>query len=387
MSKVEEPHAVPASSSLTAAERLKFALLQDGLAISAAAEEYITAANGDRPMTPADYASTSGVILALEDDVWVNAPIATYNPNFVVTPLHTLDLDEEGLVIRRNGEQWRARMWLPPRYHGTSNSVGEPYNSYAFTHADRVRISPVEGCSMTCQFCDLPYEFRYRTKSVEGLVDSVATALSDDLQPAGHVLISGGTPREVDFEYVQAVYEAVITGFPDVPVDIMMVPADGLLDVDWLAEIGVNELSINIEIFNREIARRLMRRKSDQGLDHYLDFVERAVEVLGGQRVRSMLIVGLEPMEDTLAGVEELARRGCVPVLSPFRPDESTPLRKLPPPSAEVMEETYLRAREIAAHHELPLGPGCIPCTHNTMTLAEVGHGDALRRHGTPHLI
>lgn len=378
---------VPEISQLTAAEQLKLALLAEGLSISDAAQAHIDRSNGGRPMTPADYASTSGVILALEHDVWVNAPISEHNPNFVAAPRFTLDRDDDGLLVRGEGLASRAAFWLPPAYHGERNDAGEELNSYAFTHADRVRISPIEGCSMACHFCNLPYEFRYRRKRVAGLVDAVRRALDDAVQPAHHVLISGGTPRAEDFEYVQEVYEAVITGFPEVAVDIMMVPADGLLDLEWLDRIGVNELSVNIEIFDRSISRRIMRRKSDQGLDYYLSFIERASETLGPGRIRSMLMVGIESIEQTLAGVQAIAERGGVPVLSPFRPDPATPMKGAAPPTRALLEETYVRAREIAARFDVPLGPSCIPCTHNTVTLAEAGAGDAHHYHGRPHVV
>lgn len=374
------------TTTLTDAERLKFGLLSEGLSISAEARGYIDEANRARPMTPADYASTSGVILALDDDVWVNAPIADHNENFVTAPRYALILEDERLAVRGEGLASPARFWLPPDYHGEVNRWGEPFNSYAFTHADRVRISPVEGCSMTCKFCDLPYEFRYRTKRVDGLVDAVRRAMVDSTQPAHHVLISGGTPRHNDIGYVREAYEAVISGFPGVSIDIMMVPVDELLDVRWLERLGVDELSVNLEIYNRAIAHKLMRRKADQGLDHYLDYLQDAAEVLGPGRVRSMLMVGLEPLEDTLAGVAAIAERGCVPVLSPFRPDPSTPLRSFVVPDAGFLEEAYLRARDVAVDHGVPLGPSCIPCSHNTLTLAGSA-GDAHRFHGLPHLV
>jgi hypothetical protein len=338
-------------------------------------------------MTPADYASTSGVILALDDDVWVNAPIAQYNPNFVSDTAFQLYMDGGALAVRGKGLSSPAKFWLPPLYHGTMNEAGEAYNSYAFTHADRVRISPIEGCAMTCKFCDLPYEFRYRSKRVDGLLDAVQRARSDEMQPASHVLISGGTPRDADIGYVRDVYESTIVGFPDMAVDIMMVPIDGLLDVEWLSKLGVNELSINVEIFNREIARKVMRRKFDQGLDHYLDFLESAGGVLGRSRVRSMLMVGIEPVEDTLAGVLAIAQRGAVPVLSPFRPDPSTPMKDDAPPTGGMLSDVYLRARDICAKYDVPLGPSCIPCSHNTLTFGSTASGDAYRFYGPVNLV
>src|SRR5438309_6196137 len=126
---------------LTPAERLKFGLLSEGLAIERDAQAYIDERNAGRPMTPADYASTSGIILALADGVWVNAPIAQHNPNFVEEPGFSLTLEQGGLVVRGHGLASPAAFWLPPAYHDTLNDRGEPLNSYAFTHGDRVRIS------------------------------------------------------------------------------------------------------------------------------------------------------------------------------------------------------------------------------------------------------
>jgi hypothetical protein len=76
-------------------------------------------------------------------------------------------------------------------------------------------------------------------------------------------------------------------------------------------------------------------------------------------------------MEETLRGVEALAERGCFPILSPFRPDPGTPLRNHLPPNANSLEETFLRSLDIAEYRGVKLGPRCIPCTHNTLTLPD----------------
>lgn len=373
------------SYELKEAQELKFRLLAEGITITPALKEHVRSIQGDRAMTPADFASTSGIILRLDESVWVNTPIVDHNPNFVDVPPLRLDVGVDGLVVEGPGVQCPAQLWLPPNYHEEAAPDGLRYTSYAFTHGDRVRISPIEGCSMTCKFCNLPYEFRYRTKRVAGLVDAVDRALRDEAQPAAHVLISGGTPKEQDVGYVRDVYEAVLLAFPAVPVDIMMVPIPGLLDPQWLKSLGVAELSVNLEVFGATRAVQVMRQKAARGIDFYLSYLEEAGLVLGGARVRSMMMVGLEPIEDTLAGVVAIAERGCTPVLSPFRPDPVTPLAQEPPPKAAMLRETYLRANEIADDYGVALGPDCAPCTHNTLTFARPRDKD--RTHGRPRLI
>ena len=95
------------------------------------------------------------------------------------------------------------------------------------------------------------------------------------------------------------------------------------------------------------------------------------MQVYGLGRVRSLLLVGIEPIEDTLAGVEALAARGCDPVLSPFRPDPSTPMRAIPPPTEADLGEVWERSEEIVARYGMRLGPRCVPCMHNTLTFPE----------------
>jgi hypothetical protein len=201
------------------------------------------------------------------------------------------------------------------------------------------------------------------------MLDALRTAFADPIQPPRHILISGGTPGPPHVAGLREVYERVVEAYPDRLVDIMMVPVPGLFDLPHLDALGLNQISINLEIFDERVAAKVMRHKHRQGRGYYLDFIENAASVLGPGRVRSMLMVGLESMESTLAGVRALLERGGVPVLSPVVPDRVTPMADSRPPTAEFTLEVFLRASEVAEEFGTALGPDCIPCMHNTMTL------------------
>lgn len=359
--------------ALTDAEHLKFRILANGVTVTDTARAAMREWTAGAQLTPADYASTSGLILRLADDVWVNAPFSDFNPNFVERSPYCLDVVSGRLAVYGEGLESEASYWPPPMYHGSSDQHERPLNNYVFTHGDRVRLSPIQGCAMACKFCNIPYEDRYATKPVDAMLHAIQMALADPIQPSHHVLVSGGTPRLEHHEYLQDVYLQVLAAFPTVPIDIMMVPVPGLLDLKALAAAGVNELSINLEVFDQSRASALMRHKFRQGVESYLDFIEEASSIIGDGRIRSMLMVGLEPIEHTLAGITAIIDRGGVPVLSPFRPDPATPLRDTPPPSAAELLDVYLRATDLAGSRGVDLGPTCPPCTHNTLTLAQQG--------------
>lgn len=372
-------------TSFTGAQRLKFQILEHGLDISDSAADYLRGLIASDALTPADYASTSGIILLLDDDVWVNAPISNFNPNFVQAATARLDVEaNQTLVVRSTDIVCRAKFWLPPTYHEAHADDGWKPTDFVFTHGDRARVSPIRGCSMRCQFCNLPYESKYGTKPLDPMLSAIHKAMSDPRQPARHLLISGGTPSRRDIDYLQSVYEAILLGFPDIDIDIMMAPIPNLFDLGELDRLGLHEISVNVEIYDRAIASNLMPHKFRQGRDYYLDFIEEAAGILGPGRVRSMLLVGLESADDTVAGVRAIAERGCIPVLSPFRPDTATPLHDYNPPSARFLADVYLRAQDAAHQCGQSLGPNCPPCTHNTLTFAETVEG--VNGHSTPRV-
>lgn len=355
--------------SLTAIQLLKIHLMVEGLSVSQKVRKTIPG-----PLTLADYASTSGLTLCLEDNVWVNAPIVDFNPNFVTSPESKLIIDQGELYVQSEvlGIKVRARFIPVPNYHNKTNQQGEFYTSFGITHSDRVRISPIAGCAITCFFCDSPYTLRYSTKDVSDLIEAVDVALRDERLPAKHIMISGGTPKPKDYGYLNEVYEKVAAAFPSTNVDVMMSSIPGLLDAQQLKDIGIHALCINIEIFNREIARRIMSGKWKVSIQQYLDFIEGAVRIFGEGRVRSLILVGIEPLEDTLKGIDALAQRGCDPVLSPFRPHPATPMHDIAPPSTNLLIEAYEKSEEIVGRYsDVKIGARCIPCMHNTLTFPD----------------
>ena len=70
---------------------------------------------------------------------------------------------------------------------------------------------------MTCTFCNIPYDDPlsvYSTKPIDALLQAAHIAVSDERQPAQHLLISGGTPKRPDFGFMQELYVAFCKSFP-----------------------------------------------------------------------------------------------------------------------------------------------------------------------------
>lgn len=157
----------------------------------------------------------------------------------------------------------------------------------------------------------------------------------------------------------------------NIPMDAFIAPWADLDCIKRLHSFGINELSINMELWNDKISKSIMTQKAAIGRDSYLRFIEKAVEVFGKGKVRSILMVGLEPLSDLFEGVENLAKIGCSPVLSPFRPSSKTALAQYSPPVVTQLVEAYEGSKKIVEKYEVKLGPRCISCHHNTLTFPD----------------
>ncbi|MBE2318352.1 radical SAM protein [Solirubrobacter sp. CPCC 204708] len=368
--------------TFTALELLKLRLLADGVRLG----EDAAAAWHERfegPLTLAEYATTSGISVALPGELYVNAPLSAGEA------LPQLRYDE-GFVIVADGEVVPVEVVPVPSFHTRTQTDGydgtvQPYTNYGVTHTDRCRVSPIGGCAWKCKFCDLPYEWGYRKKHPENLLNVILAAQDDPQAPARHVLVSGGTPRapvparpgrpaQDDEAWIDDVF-AYLAEHSPLPVDVMLPPRRDLAHAEKLRRMGINMLSVNLEVSDPERTKVLAPAKAKVGREHTLNYIERAVEAFDVGFVQSLVVFGaaIEPLESTLRGVRDLAQRGCIPVLSPFRPHHLTPLADAPPASFEEIVEVLARSIEIceqAGTGVLP-GPRCVACHHNTATLPD----------------
>ena len=157
------------------------------------------------------------------------------------------------------------------------------------------------------------------------------------------------------------------------PDDKGNISIDGLdmLSGNSLVKYTVTELGVKAEDGSYSIPERYIPDKAAIGRTRYLQFIEDAVTIFGENKIRSSLVVGLEPAEDTLEGVKDLVNCGCLPVLSAFVPAPGTDMANYPAPEVSFLFDLVKRADEIAKASGMVLGPLCRPCTHNSITIEE----------------
>ncbi len=340
---------------------LKANLFEHGINVDATAKKLLDKLSDIWLMD--DYITCSGVTLVY-NDTYVTSGVDQNSKYKLIAK------DNHFYIVDVSNTEIPCTVITPPDYMKDELIVeGEKITTYVNTYTDRVRIQLMSGCANRCKFCNAT-EFRYYLNSLKGIEEALKIALSQS--EVRHALISSGSVRVNDLEKLTEMYRYFGQKYSHLDIDVMMTPRGFTSYTDstqyedyikYLKESGIKGLSINMELNSLTALQRFCPEKALIGQENYLKFLKSSVEIFGKNKVRSLLIVGLEPLEETLKGVEKLAKIGCNPVLSPLFPYGEANF----PPKADLFIEARKRSEEICAKYDIELGPLCKPCSHNTL--------------------
>lgn len=237
---------------------------------------------------------------------------------------------------------------------------------------DRVRIQhstncQFRRCGVGCEFCEVEnHEFSFKMQDIKEAIDQYINSEYE----FRHFLIGGRTdaPQKEADEILEIA--SYINHFGDWPIYVMCVPPREKSVLRRFYETHVTELALNLEIWDRAIARKWMPGKGAIPKEKYLEMLEYATTLWGKKgAVRSSFIVGLEPEESLMEGIEAVCRCGVAPILSVFRPIPGTKGENVAPPMNEELLAIYTKAQNICRKYGLELGPECVSCQNNTLSM------------------
>jgi len=294
---------------------------------------------------------------------------------------YSLEFDGGFHLIGPTGEKAGDVEFLPePSYYRQQTTSGISMANVAQRCFSKLAIGVFGSCAFnvrtetTCAFCaiHLAAPTDAIKKADKDIIETVEAALDSELgSEIESIMLGGGTPgspgRGADR------FASLATSLHrKVPwrITAMMAPPADDSDLMRLRDSGISEMSINLEFGSADAFARYTPGKAHLiGRKRYYECLEKAVELFGEGNVQSILVTGIEPAEATLQAVRWLVERKIVPVLSPFRPIPGAPLANMLAPQEEDVLELYFAAREVAESHNFYLGPRCVPCQCNTMSL------------------
>lgn len=343
-------------------EKLKILLLSHGTRLSKSAKNLLEMNGGF------NYEEFDALDLVLAEQLYVSVP---YDTNLSQLSPFCVDVSvNNSLFLSYYGQAMiPVRIRHPDNLGNQQTANGVSYCDITYLTNDRLRVYQRPGCffkdqNQGCKFCDMPK-------------DAAAFSLEDILRVVDeyryhpnvhHYLIGGGSTAPDDNLNTAITIAEHIKETTQKPIYLMSLPPYDVKRLDALYNAGVTEVSFNLEIFDREIALQFMPGKGAIPLSVYDEAFRYATKLWGKSgNVRTIFVVGLEPAQSLLDGIEHVAQLGVAPILSLFRPMTETPLQEYLAPSDDEIWYIYQEAKRICSRYGLELGPSCPYCEDNTL--------------------
>lgn len=311
------------------------------------------------------------VDLILENGLIVNAP---YQTKFSEMTPYYVEWDGEAFHLSYEDTRLcRVHFDTEDPHRDRIASNGTVFRNVAFWATDRLRVHHQLRCQFKgegngCHFCNVrPKEGNFSLEDVFEIVDFYLQ--HTDFR---HFLIGGGSGKDTDeYRNILAIVRHIRTRSQK-PIYIMCLPPKDPSVLLEYYKAGVNEIGFNLELFDRQLAQEIMPGKGRIPLTQYEAAYREAVKLWGQNgAVRSLMVLGLEPMEKFYQGVEWLCGLGVMPIISVFRPVKNIKLQDVMPPENESLTQIFYRASQIANRYNLSLGPSCRSCQNNTLSLPD----------------
>jgi hypothetical protein len=214
-----------------------------------------------------------------------------------------------------------------PRFYGRRTSSGLPMRRVASVLGSHLLVHPAGACGFSvqgtpCRFCVEGARGgaeRDEVASVADVVEVVRAAFDEGSAEFVYLNSDAFDVEDGGLAFLAPYVEAIRRHF-DTLVALQSHPPRTDRWIDWAYALGVDALSFNLEIFDPELLdRHCIGRMRFIGRQRYLDALGHAAQVFPGGTVWSDLVLGIEPPESTMAGIDALAALGVVPVVAARR--------------------------------------------------------------------
>jgi len=278
---------------------------------------------------------TQNVELVLADDVCVT--VAVDESQIGESP-YVLSGYDAACSLRRNGTSVAVRLVGPPAFYGETTSAGRPMWRVGTVYGGSIAINAAAACSVSlagapCRFC--------RSGSGSAIGDSFPMSVSEVVEVVRAAFAEGAVEfvyfnppytgnEDAGIAFLEPYIRAVKKHFNTL-VAVQTHPPTTNRWIDRTYAMGVDALSYPIEIHNSDVlARRCPGRVRRIGIQRYYDALTYAASVFPSGTVWSELVVGIEPPESTVSGIDMLVSMGVLPVLSVLRSSDDTAIGDWP---------------------------------------------------------
>jgi hypothetical protein len=210
---------------------------------------------------------------------------------------------------------------------------------------------------LNCRFCTTGQNVGEHEAADKAVSDVVETALAAKGESGiTFVHLNAGFQGTRGIQFAEP-YIAAIKGQVGALVGAQLSPEKDFSKYDRLVDLGVDHLSFCVEFLNPDWFARICPGKAKMlGQELFLDSIAYCAKKLGRGAVSGEIIAGVEPIEDTLRGIDQIAAMGAFPTVCIFRPTIGADMEQWPSPRYDDMRLVMQHLYDACRRNWIPIG-------------------------------
>jgi hypothetical protein len=300
----------------------------------------------------------------LKRQIWVNIPVE--EPFARQSPYVLTGSPQAGYRIHDEASDAWYPIEIPrqPAWYTRQTSRGIPMNRVGVLQGTYLGIYVNLVCTfwnydppLNCRFCTTGENVGEHEAADKAVSDVVETCLAAKEESAiSFVHLNAGFQGSRGIQFAEP-YIAAIKQQVGALVGAQLAPEKDFSKYDRLVDLGVDHLSFCVEFLNPDWFARICPGKARMlGQQVFMDSIAYCVKKLGRGAVSGEIIAGVEPIEDTLRGIDEIAAMGAFPTVCIFRPTIGADMEQWPSPRYEDMRLVMQHLYEACRRHWIPIG-------------------------------
>lgn len=297
----------------------------------------------------------------LKPAIWMNAPVV--EPFVERSPYVLRGSDGRFEVVDEvEGHAYPVRIPPQPAWYGWETSLGTPMSRIGVLQGTYLGIYVNPVCefwahSLNCRFCTTGQNVGGAENEAKAISDVVETCRAAKEQSGvTFVHLNGGFQGGHALEFVEP-YVRAIKKEVGLLVGVQLTPERRLQRYDRLIRLGVDHFSFCVELVDPQWFARICPGKARSiGQHMFFDLIEYCASRMPRGAVSGELIAGIEPIERTIEGIDQITRAGAFPTVCIFRPTIGSEMADWPPPSYDDMRTVMLAMYDACRRNRIPVG-------------------------------
>lgn len=298
----------------------------------------------------------------LKPEIWMNAPVVEH---FVQASPYVLTggPGAYAVVDERIATSYPVRLPQQPSWYDRLTSRDVPMSKIGVLQGTYlgIYINPVcefWNTKLNCRFCttgcNVGGASEHPEKAIEDVVETCWAAKEESGITFVHLNggFQGGHGLEFAEPFVRAIKEDV-----GLLVGVQLAPEREFWRYDRLIDLGADHFSFCVELLDADWFASVCPGKARTlGQPLFFKAMEHCVSRLPQGAVSGEIIAGLEPIQNTIDGIERIVSAGAFPTVCIFRPTIGSDMADWPSPSYDDMRTVMAASYDACRRHRMRIG-------------------------------